>query len=199
MGDDDLTRSDRRSSGGVRRAGSLLAACLGVALLVAGCGGDLDPTGSGSFATDPDELTAMVSETSTESGADPLYCHSDSGPVPVSGWLRGPDDYQILAGETLGMSYDPGGVMVWDTEQGFGLELLSEELSLLGMDEKGLSSDKVFSDMISSGAGELRCRNLDEEAWPSPGVTKIYTMADVSDGEMTPAMVQSLLESFNDF
>lgn len=205
-----------RRPGHLRLAGIGALIALGGTLGLTGCSSDdSDPgTGTGDFETSQEELATMIA--AVHDGGDPLYCESDATEVDiepqgdteadsddtsdvVAGWLRGQDDYMLQAGGRLGMAHEPDAVTIWDTGQGFGLELLTEELSMMELDLGPMSSEVVFENMVTSGAGELRCRNLDRQDYPAPAVDRIYTMADVASGEMTPDMTESLFQSFNEF
>lgn len=198
-----------RRPGHLRLAGIGALIALGGTLGLAGCSSDDDSnpgTGTGDFETSQEELASMIA--AVHDGGDPLYCESDATDVGtavqgetdvVAGWLRGQDDYMLQAVGRLGMAHEPDAVTIWDTGQGFGLELLTEELSMMELDLGPMSSEVVFENMATSGAGELRCRNLDLQDYPAPAVDKIYTMADVASGEMTPDMTESLFQSFSEF
>lgn len=179
------------------RLGAAVAVVVGLGLAVAGCGSEpTGVTGSGEYETSQDTLTEMVA--AAESDGDPLYCQQQGTEVEMAAWLRGDDDYVLLADQTLGMARDAEALTLWNTEEGMALELLGAEVESMGLDLSTLGSATVFGNLIESGSGTLECRTLSDESYPAldTDTVTVYTMNDVVSGDLPQDLVSSFFASF---
>ena len=189
-----------------RLLGTITAAAAVLAMAVACGSDDPDPTGYGDFVTDPEQLAEMI--TAAQADGDAVYCSlpGSAEEKTLQAWLRGQDDFQLLAGKQLGMSRDDQAVTLWDTDSATALELLNQEAQSMGLDSKSISSAAVFDSMLAtSRAGalpenqNLRCRHLDEQAWPALTGVTVYTMGDLASGEMSQEQAEQMFASFEQF